>query len=330
MSIKRLPWLDPVVSRFQDGLPQAVLIRGQPGVGKLQLAMHLARRQLCETRDRSLAPCGSCPACHLSESGNHPDLRVVEPRPSEQAGEEGQAKGKKGGEQIPVDAIRGLSELMAVSAHRSRARVVVIRPAETMHPSAANALLKMLEEPPVAAYFILVSSQPHRLPRTILSRCFQVEVAVPEQDAAAQWLGDTTGKRAALALAMGAYAPLGAKALSEDTGFWDGRQAVLDALAETDPDPVRVAESAEQLEPRILARLLWMWSFDLVLAGAGLQPRYHADYATCLERQARRVSPVQLFLWQDRVLQYARAAYHPLNRRLALEALFCAYPSDAA
>ncbi|MEX0958451.1 MAG: hypothetical protein WDZ63_04120 [Burkholderiales bacterium] len=319
----------PIANRFRDALPQALLIRGQAGIGKMRLAMHLAHRQLCETDNRNLAPCGDCPACHLNEAGNHPDLRVLEPRQADLAGEEGLVKGKRGGDQIPVDAIRGLAGLVSVTPHRSRAKVIVIAPAEAMHPSAANALLKMLEEPSARTHFILVSSQPHRVPRTILSRCFQAPIAVPERSAVDGWLGEQSRERSSLALSMSGYAPLGVPVLSEDSGFWASRQSILDGLTVQAPDPLRLAEQAEALDPRVLATLLWMWTFDLALAQTGKEPRYHLDYARSLPAYAERIVPPALYLWQDKVLQYARAAHHPLNKRLALEALFCAYPSVA-
>ena len=329
MSINELTWLIPVADRFRDALPQALLIRGQAGVGKMRLAVHLARRQLCETDDRNLAPCGDCPACHLIEAGNHPDLRLLEPRQPDQPGEDGLARGKKGGDQIPVDAIRGLTGLVCVTPHRSRARVIVIAPAEAMHPSAANALLKMLEEPSANTHFILVSSQPHRVPRTVLSRCFQAPIPLPERAELDGWLGEQAHGRASLALSMSGYAPLGVPGLSEDSGFWANRQGILDELSAQTPDPLRLAEQAEALDPRVLATLLWMWTFDLALALAGKEPRYHLDYARRLPTFAEKIEPPALYLWQDKVLQYARAAHHPLNKRLALEALFCAYPPVA-
>ena len=85
---------------------------------------------------------------------------------------------------IAVDRIRALIDFVLLSSHRQRAKVAVIVPAERMHPSAANALLKTLEEPPAGTFLILVSDQPGRLPATIVSRCRKIAVALPpESDA---------------------------------------------------------------------------------------------------------------------------------------------------
>lgn len=322
-----LPWLQSTLDRLPPSLPAALLLSGQKGLGKEALALGLAQARLCEGSPKVGQGCGECPSCHLFAAGNHPDFRLL--TPEEEAGEEGEAQpgGKKASLYIRVPAVREIADLASVTAHRGVARVVVISPAESLYPNAANALLKILEEPPANMHFLLVSHEPHRLPKTILSRCFRLPVATPAADQTREWLRDKAGKRGDLALAMGAYAPVAAAALAQEEDFWERRRVLLDELWQEEGDPLALAQSAENLEPAMLADLLQMCCHDLLAARHGIPVRYHRDYEERIRILSQRWAPGEVAKWQDEVLQYARSAYHPLNRRLALEALFAALPS---
>lgn len=333
MLIKDMPWLTQAVTQLPEAFPQAMLIYGQAGLGKAALATGLAQSVLCEGDHGLGGFCGVCAACHLFDAGTHPDFRLLEPDSADsdsgEAAAEASAKSKRKKTQIPVSAIRELLDLVSRTPYRGRAKVILISPAEAMHPSAANALLKMLEEPPPQTHFMLVAHQPRRLPATITSRCFRLPVAMPASELALQWLAQhADDKRTELALAMVGYAPIAALNLLEDSEFWAARDQLVRCLGEGG-DVLELAAFAEPMEPNRVAGLLAMWAYDLLATQAGTGPRYHRDQAVAIGRIARKISGVAVSVWHDRVLDYGRAAFHPLNRRLSLESLFAHYPGSA-
>ncbi len=324
-----LPWLQATLDRVPSALPAALLLSGQKGLGKGALALALAQSRLCEGKATPGAGCGTCPSCHLFVSGNHPDFRLLRPeaQTDEAQGEdEPTATAKKPSLYIRIEAVRAVSELAGMTSHRGGARVVVIAPAESLYPSAANALLKILEEPPPLMHFLLVSHEPHRLPKTILSRCLRVAVVAPTLGSARDWLQERAGERSELALAMGAYAPLSAADLAQNDEYWISRRAFMDEFWREDGDPMTMAQYAEPLEPAALASMLQMCCHDILTARHGIQVRYHRDYAAKIRKRSLLWAPQAVAKWHDEILRFARSAYHPLNRRLALEALFAALP----
>src|SRR5438067_9031975 len=180
------PWHDAtlaeIVAQWGD-MPHALLLHGLRGIGKHALALHVAQALLCETPAAGGLACGVCPGCRYVVAGQHPDLMRLELRTLD----------AETGEAVPVDTIgieriRAMIDFAQLTSHRQRGKVAVIAPAERMNLSAANALLKTLEEPPQGTYLLLVSDQPGRLPATIVSRCRKVPIATPERAQAKQWL----------------------------------------------------------------------------------------------------------------------------------------------
>jgi DNA polymerase III subunit delta' len=322
------------LGRLPQAPPNALLIHGQSGIGKQELARVLAQYLLCNDTVEPGQPCGQCASCHLFEVGNHPDYRLLQPESEMEEGTRADSakagKGKKPSERIRVDDIRSLTGLLTNVSHMGGAKVVVIAPADALQPNAGNALLKMLEEPNKDSYFILVANEPRRLFATIRSRCFKLAVSPPSVSDATTWLSNKSGNRKHVdeALRLSSHAPLAALALSEDSEFWSCRDELMAEFGESTPDPLRLAAGAERLEPETVGRLLGMWIFDLLATKAGGETRYHADMDQLIKKTAARVSGAELCRWSDEVREYTRAASHPLNKRLALEALFASWPGS--
>ncbi len=172
-------------------LPASILLHGPEGVGKQRLALWLGQMLLCTGES---APCGECQACRYALEGQHPDLHWIFPRPhlkgdpgpeevkedldqaiADRVKEHGLYKRPGGSEGIYVYVGRLLVQQASLSPALGRRKVFVIGDAERMvpqtsSPEAANAFLKLLEEPPASATFILTSSEPTSLLPTIRSR----------------------------------------------------------------------------------------------------------------------------------------------------------------
>src|SRR4030095_13646968 len=90
--------------------------------------------------------------------------------------------------EILIDQVRKISEFLAISSHRGGRRVVLLLPAEALNAPAANALLKVLEEPPPGVTFLAVSDQLDAVLPTILSRCVLLRAPIPSHTQALAWL----------------------------------------------------------------------------------------------------------------------------------------------
>ncbi len=330
------PWVEPVLDRLPRAaraLPRALLLAGRPGLGKRATALFLAQSLLCETQRVELKACGTCASCRLYQVGNHPDLRILEvgqedDGPAFSADDEEAGSSKKPIRHISVDRIRTLVDFVTITSHRGGAKVICIVPAEAMNASAANAVLKILEEPPGDTYFLLVSHQPERLLPTIRSRCFHLAFALPDAELTLKWLKGQGIERGKLALAQGGYAPLAAIDRASNETFWIQRKALLDTLAAAEFDPLQAADCAEDIDAALVSILLSQWVYDVTALKSGGKVRYHLDYAASLQRIAGAVSADQLMKWYDEVIQYGRVAQHPLNKRLAMESLLSGYPGS--
>ncbi len=205
MRSQNLPWLSLTRSRLTNdwrNLPHGLLLAGPEGVGKSQLAIDLAGLLLCASPTEEQA-CGQCSSCHLFSQTIHPDFHVLSAEVEEPLLdsvllshaerywlERKGASTKKPSEQIGVDAIRALNEALASTAKLSGAKVAFIRNADKLNRNAANALLKLLEEPTPRTYLILTSAFTHRLPVTVRSRCARVACPVPGLQEMQEWLND--------------------------------------------------------------------------------------------------------------------------------------------
>jgi len=172
------PWFEPQWARvrqlFNNGkLPHALIVNGVKGIGKLHFASSVAQLVLCHDQQESGA-CLKCRSCQLFSSSGHPDLYHLAP--------------EDGVEQIKVDQVRNLSEFMQSTAQQGGYRVVILDPAEAMNISAANALLKTLEEPGKNSLLLLLSNQLGQVMPTIKSRCQRIDCPLPERSVGVQWL----------------------------------------------------------------------------------------------------------------------------------------------
>jgi DNA polymerase-3 subunit delta' len=322
------PWNKSIAESLlqrKEQLPHALLLRGTQGIGKLALAETLAQALLCEKPAPNGSACGQCVACGWSGQGGHPDFRRLEPAILAAADETeaGAEKKEKASSQIPVEQVRGIAGFINVSSHRGGVKVVLIHPAEALNVSAANALLKGLEEPPPRTHFLLVSHRWHQLLPTIRSRCQHIEVPPPSRASAAEWLGRQGLKNPELALAQAGGAPL--LALKFDDDYWAQREQLLKSLSGKTLDALTVAERIRDHAPALVVSWLQKWGYDLVLHKTTGTVRYNPDQAAAIAIIAGRVDLVEAVRFQRHVVRLQRIVSHPLNARLFFEELLLRY-----
>ena len=158
-----------------DKLHHAWLLLGKEGIGKATLAYRFAKLVLARTnhaRDsssligRDIDPANRDVQLIMTDA--HPNLLVLR--------RSWNPKTKKYAAQISVDNVRELQRFLGNTAGMGKWRVVIVDRADDLNMNAANALLKMLEEPPAFCLFLLLSSEPGKLPATIRSRCHKLRL----------------------------------------------------------------------------------------------------------------------------------------------------------
>lgn len=156
-------------------LAHAYLLAGPARVGKMTLAIHLAQALNCEATER---PCLECPSCEKIKAGNHSDVQVIGLTSNEDAAE---------AKLIHIEQIEGIQHDASLPPFEGKHKVFIIDPAELLSLSAANSLLKTLEEPADKVTFILLTINDRLLPTTVISRCQRLELpplSVAEEAAA--------------------------------------------------------------------------------------------------------------------------------------------------
>lgn len=322
------PWQTEIWQQLipaRQNLPHALLLQGRKGVGKLDFARALAQGLLCEAPQPSGTGCGQCLACNWFAQGNHPDFRSIEPEALADNVDEGESKGKKASRQILIEQIRELAGLVNLSTHRNGMRVVLIHPAEAMNASAANALLKTLEEPPPHTLIILISHHAQSLLPTVRSRCRKLDFAVPPLEQSMNWLREQGVADPMPLLAQAGHAPLAALALAGDDSQ-EARRGFLNQLARPQTlDPISLAEKSEKMDQARMVRWLQQWMYDLVGWRLGGEIRYQPDFAAEIHALAPRVRLSQALEYQKELLTAQKNVHHPLNAQLLLEQLLLSY-----
>lgn len=316
-----LPWHDAALEQLRAAwaaarFPHALLLQGADGLGKRELAAWLSAAVLCEQSGSSLQHCGKCTSCALIAAGSHPDLVWVSPEEDKQ--------------QISVDQTRAASERLTKTSYRQGYKIAVIEPAHQMTGSAANSVLKTLEEPTPQSLLILVTSRPSSLLPTVRSRCQKVTVKQPSMDEALQWLQSEAGVRPApQILEFAGGAPL--RALEFAKGRFEaldeGMQRSLGQLLAGRTDVTQVA--TEWAKDGLPERLTWLdlWLMSAARAAVGGSADLFTFPATSahLPSVSGALNITTLYGMVDRVralkAQLVRTA---LQRELAIESLLIA------
>jgi len=318
-------------------LPHAWLLTGPRGIGKATLAYRFARFLLAQGKRAEAADAGlfGAPAPAASElavaaespvfrkvaQGAHPDLRLLARSPDPKSG-----KIRSG---IVVDDVRAAEGFLRRTSAEGGWRIVICDPADELNPNAANALLKVLEEPPAQAVLLLVSHSPDRLLPTIRSRCCRLPLRPLAEDKVIELLGryapeTEAGDRVALAR-------LSEGSIGRALDLAEGGLALYRELVGVLADLPRLdvgrtyafgdrlgARGAGQDAFRIGMELLAWWLARMIRGGAEgrLPAEAVAGEAALMERLLAGASLEQwLALWEKITRLGARAERVNLDRR---------------
>jgi DNA polymerase-3 subunit gamma/tau len=154
----------PVVKTLQNSIVRervahAILFSGVRGVGKTTLARIMAKAINCQAEDLAVRPCDKCPSCREIGAGSSLDLYEID-----------------GASNRGIQEIRELKEKIRFLPTSAQYKIIIIDEVHMLTTEAFNALLKTLEEPPAHVYFMFATTEIHKIPITILSRCQQYEL----------------------------------------------------------------------------------------------------------------------------------------------------------
>lgn len=279
-------------------LPQALLLMGPSGVGKKSLAWALAKEIVAQGE-----PIATHRGAGKVARGTHPDMILCD-----------NAKSPSG--QIIVDTMRDMEDRAMTAPLEAPKKVAVIVPAEKMNVSAANALLKLLEEPPRHLVMILITSDPALLLPTIRSRCTPLALEAVPPAQLVPWLverGGASRERAELAAELAEGRPGLALTLVED-GALDARKAILAELetlkahgfAAIFGAAERLASAGDDLVSTLNATVALLRDALALSLGAG--PLLNRDLADGLAHLAEGASPTGLLQAAEQVERAASEA----------------------
>lgn len=303
----------------QGRIPNAYLFTGPEGCGKRTTALILARKLNCLASSTSWEPCEQCAACQKILHETHPDVWGVEPEK----------------QLMRIAQIREIQRMTRFPPQEGRLRVVILDQIERMNREAANAFLKLLEEPPPNNLFVLCTASPGQLLPTILSRCQRVPFAPLRREMLASWLTERheiAPEQSFLLAGLAEGSPGRALQLHEHLPD-DRRRALLIALPTLHRVPTGAAtalELAERLNKEseqlpLYMDLLRSWLRDLLLLREiGPEPQHliHQDLQEHLVEHAQLLSTPALFRAVRAIDQCEAALRRNAASLLTLEHLF--------
>ena len=308
-------------------IPHALVFSGLEGTGKIAAATAFAMACNClagrpdteplntntQPGTAALPACGRCRACKKIKSANHPDILHIKPA----------------GDTLKVKQIRDLLDTLALKPFEARTRVVILQEAQALNPSAGNALLKALEEPPAETLFILTAGELSDLMPTIVSRCQHVRFRPLAHEVIVQALA-ATGKISSADAAAAARLSGGSLARAEHLASADWmryRQWLLEqAVTLTSATPgslLALAAIMSSRKDRITdtIAILKTWFRDLLVCRHAPDKIINRDIQALVHQAARSETAESLLKKLNALDTVSRRFTGSANMRLSLETL---------
>ncbi|MDD3274476.1 MAG: DNA polymerase III subunit delta' [Candidatus Omnitrophica bacterium] len=256
------------------------IFSGPEGIGKKMAALAIAQYLNCEGEGER--PCQSCGGCLKLQNGQHPDLHIIQ----------------NGEAQVKIEDIREILRQAGFRPYEGRVKVFIVDNAHKLNPEAANSLLKILEEPPKDALFILITHKPQSIIKTVLSRCRMIKFSpLPRGRLEDILVKDYfLDRSAAHFLAFYSEGRLGLALKLKDTALLREKNRIIESLALSSKplDREIMGQNKEQLQSSLNILASWFRDIYILKCGAGCGETVNSDRQEDLVKLAGRFSFRQL------------------------------------
>ncbi|GAE31722.1 DNA polymerase III subunit delta' [Halalkalibacter hemicellulosilyticus] len=299
----------------KNRLAHAYLFEGSKGTGKKDVALQLAKSFFCESLEET-EPCQQCLSCRRIEHGNHPDVHIIEPD----------------GQSIKKQQIEHLQKEFAYRGVESIKKVYIVGDADKMTASAANSILKFLEEPNGTTLAVLMTEQGKNILPTIQSRSQLLSFAPLAREPFIQFLiNEGISRTNAHLLASLTTSFDQVKDLVQEDWIAQARSVVIQLMEELYGRPSQLLFTIQEkwlgtfkdkAQQEIGLDMLLLWFRDLLFAKLGnLNTVSFIDQVDSLEKQALQSSQERLSRHMAAVLEAKKQLHANVNPQLVMEKL---------
>lgn len=301
-----------LVNAYNNRKFQTLLIYGAANSAPEEIVHKFIDYLLCVSPN-GIEACGKCASCIIRHDSDHPDFYLLAADESEE----------RKTLLIKVEEVRKVTEFAMMSLHMANRKVIFLPDAGQLNLSSANALLKIIEEPPANCIFILQSANINKLLPTILSRCFKFLLKTPERKLALAYLQQEQLENAEFWLNYFSGEPVFDIPVSAEQ---------LSLLQEglLKPSVDNIFALSNELDPKKIGMAFWLdylgkWLSDIARVKLGGSPAYFSTAHESLIKLVSRVNDEKLYALQDELVFLSEWTEHPLNHKLQLENLLFRY-----
>lgn len=311
MDLSLYPWQKSdynYLLKLKKRMPQALLLYGASSLGTKQLALNFVRSVLCQDSGIDGEFCGKCNSCVLIANESHPDLYNLTLEPDEKS--------------ISIASIRNVVEFLATSTHLGQNKVVLIDDVGLLNINSANALLKILEEPPHYTVFVLLSDNINKLLPTIISRCHKYKITSPNNAEAIKYLANKDIPNLEFWLNYYDNSPLFELEIDDEQ-----LTNIINTLSTPSVENIySFINSYDIKKSQFLCEFLEKWICDLARYKMSGKLYYFVQYKSSFDKLADKLNTVEkIFYLLDKLTFLIEWSNHPLNFKLQLENIFFQY-----